>query len=306
VELATIAARVVQFTAAAVLFGAPLFLLYGLRAPGRTALAWPRPMLSAAALALVVGTVAALLLLTAAMVGDPAAALDPGTLADVATGTPFGVAMLVRGLAAAAALVLCGVLRPGRGLWLGLSGFGGVALASFAWTGHGAATEGSGALAHLASDVLHLLAAGVWLGALAALAFLLRPRQAPAGQAELQAIHSALAGFSGIGSGAVAVIVLTGLVNSWFLVGPSRILDLPHSAYGILLLAKVGVFIGMLGLAAANRFHLTPALSRGLASGQLVSAITELRRSVFLETAAGLSILVLVGILGTLAPIAAQ
>jgi putative copper resistance protein D len=81
---------------------------------------------------------------------------------------------------------------------------------------------------------------------------------------------------------------------------------MPHSAYGILLLAKVGVFIGMLGLAAANRFHLTPALSQGLASGQPASAIAELRRSVFLETAAGLSILVLVGILGTLAPIAAQ
>ena len=305
-DLAIIAARIVQFAAATALFGAPLFLLYGLRAPDRAALGWPRPALSAAALALAAGTAAGLLAQTAAMAGDPAAAFDPGTLRDAAVGTPFGIAMLVRGLAAIAALVLCRASRPGSLLWVALSGLGAVALASFAWTGHGAATEGPGALPHLVSDVLHLLAAGVWLGALAALAILLRPRRTPAAAAELQAIRAALAGFSGIGSAVVAVIVLTGLVNGWFLVGPSRVLDMAHSAYGVLLLAKLGLFIGMLGLAAANRFRLTPALARGLVEGRPAHAIAELRQSLLLETAAGLAILVLVGILGTLAPVAAQ
>src|SRR3546814_15811165 len=42
-------------------------------------------------------------------------------------------------------------------------------LSSLAWSGHGAATEGGAGMVHLGADILHLLAAGAWVGALAAL-----------------------------------------------------------------------------------------------------------------------------------------
>lgn len=305
-DAVVIAARIAQFTAAAILFGAPLFLLYGLRPAARAGLSWPRPTALAASLVLLVGALVTLLVQTASMAGDPAAALDGEMLTMVLAETAFGLAIAGRAAAATAALVLALTLRPGRALWLALVGLGTVALASFAWTGHGAATEGPGSGLHLAADLLHLLAAGVWLGALAALALMLRPQRAPRDPDALQALHGALAGFSGIGSAVVAVLLATGLVNSWFLVGPAGISRMGASAYGVLLIAKLVLFVAMLGLAAANRFRHTPALAAALAGEAPGPALAALRRSILLESAAGFGVLMLVGIMGTLAPVAAQ
>ena len=59
----------------------------------------------------------------------------------------------------------------------------------------------------------------------------------------------------------------------------------------------------MLGLAAANRYRLTPALNRGLNTrlGQ-DKALADLRRSLAIETALGLGVLALVAWFGTLPP----
>lgn len=302
-DAAIVVVRFVQFVGAAVLFGTPLFFLYGIKR-GSTA-RWLRPVAAAAAASVAIAAAAGFGLQTAAMAGDPSAALDRGTLLAVATGTAFGPAILTRLAAAALALVAALILRGGSRLWLILSALGAVAMASFAWTGHGAAEDGVAGHIHAAADVAHLLAAGVWLGALAALAGLLtRGRGEPTGDAAT--LHRALAGFAGVGTAAVAVILATGLINSWFLVGPSRLLDLGASAYGWLLQIKIGAFVLMLGLAATNRFHLTPALERGLASGNPALALTALRRSVLAETLVGVLVLALVSVLGTLPPVAAQ
>ena len=77
---------------------------------------------------------------------------------------------------------------PRRPSWPLLAGLGGAAAASFAWTGHGA--DGR---VHTGADVVHLLAAMIWLGALPVLAILVLDRRDPA-RASL-----ALHGFSAIG-----------------------------------------------------------------------------------------------------------
>jgi putative copper resistance protein D len=151
----------------------------------------------------------------------------------------------------------------------------------------------------LASDILHLLAAAVWLGALTALAILLTTAREGA-RDDAAALHSALARFSGVGSAVVAVLLATGLVNSGFLVGPSRLGQLFLTPYGVILLAKVTLFAGMLGLAAWNRFRLTPRLEQAL--GGVGAAVASLRRSVVLESAAGALVLALVSVMGVLAP----
>lgn len=299
---AVVALRLLQFAAAVVLFGAPLFLLYGLKAPARDALPWPRPLAIGAGLALCAGTVAGLLAQTAVMAGDPSAAWDGALLMSVGVETPFGRAALARAVAAMAALVLVLVMTPGRRLWWALSVLGAAAVASLAWSGHGAATEGPGSLVHLVADILHLLAAGVWIGALAAFGLLLRAK--PFGVLQARALHGALAGFSGVGSAVVATLVLTGLVNSWFLVGPQGLARLAATGWGVLMLAKLAVFAVMLGLAAVNRFRLTPALAAGAASGD-PAALAGLRRSLALETGAAVLVLALVAALGTLPPPAA-
>ncbi len=154
----------------------------------------------------------------------------------------------------------------------------------------------------MAADVLHLLAAGVWIGALAGLLLLLPRRRSGADPTQL---HAALAGFSGVGSMAVAVLLLSGLVNSWFLIGPSRIVDMPSSTYGLLLLAKLALFAAMLGLAALNRFRLTPALGGSLGTDP-GGAVDALRRSLLLETGGGVLVLAVVSWMGAIAPLSAS
>ena len=65
--------------------------------------------------------------------------------------------------------------------------------------------------------------------------------------------------------------------------------------YGRLLLLKIGLFAAMLGIAAVNRFHLTPQLgARGISR--------SLARNSLAETGLGLCVLLFVGALGTMAP----
>jgi len=59
---------------------------------------------------------------------------------------------------------------------------------------------------------------------------------------------------------AVATLIGTGLVNSWYLV--RNVTALLTTQYGQLLLAKLALFAGMLSLAAINRFWLVPSMSR--------------------------------------------
>jgi putative copper resistance protein D len=298
VDAALVLIRLAAFAAGVVLFGAPLFVLYS----GPADEVAPRrlkPLLIAAAALSAAAAVAALVVQTGEMAGDPATGLDPSALRDVIAGGGFGASILVRIGAAMLALGLLLALRSGRRLWTVTAASGAVGLAALAWGGHGAADEGLAGLAHTSADITHLLAAGVWLGALLMLRLLLSARAPDA--AALKALHRALKGFSGVGSIVVAVIVASGLVNSWFLVGPDHLGGLTASLWGQLLLVKLALFIAMLGLAALNRFQLTPHLEAALA-GDARAALAALRRSLALESATGLAILAMVAGLGVLAP----
>ena len=120
-------------------------------------------------------------------------------------------------------------------------------------------------------------------------------------------LYRALHGFAGVGSASVAVLVLSGLVNSWFMVGPDRIAGLLSTPYGLLLTGKLVLFALMLVLAAANRFHLTPDLGSALDDPEYLGpAISRLKRSLVMETLLALGLLALVSIMGTLAPVSAM
>ena len=214
----------------------------------------------------------------------------------------FGWSSVVRATIAGLFLATFAFLRPARAGWWHAAVAGGVICASFAWMGHGAATKGVAGLLNLSSDILHTLAAGVWIGALVAfLTLLITDHQH--GDPERRAVHAALHGFSGVGSGLVAVLVATGLVNGWFVVGLSGLPRLSTTPYGQLLSLKLLLFLAMVGLAAANRFHLTSALDAALRPpSQSRGAIAALRRSLALETGISIAVLALVAGFGTLAP----
>ena len=298
-EVAVAALRWLQYSGTVVLLGAPLFLLHSFRTTDGPDLGWARHALIVAAAVVVLAALAALVAQTAVMAGSLSEAVKPASLSFMVTGTALGVAMVVRAATALLGLLAITLMKPGRAAWVLIATVGLVIAASFAWTGHGAATQGPGGAVHLIADIIHAIAAALWLGALAALTILLIRR---AGSDDL-ALHRALQGFAGLGTFAVGLLVLTGLVNSWFLIGPDRIAGLGAGLYGRLLIAKLALFTLMLALAAGNRFRLTPGLGSVLARGENSrEALQRLRRSVVTETLVGAVMLAVVAVMGTLAP----
>ncbi len=123
--------------------------------------------------------------------------------------------------------------------------------------------------------------------------------------ADAHVTEHALRRFSGVGVAVVSLLILTGAVNSWFLIGPARWHGLFTTPYGRLLVVKLTLFALMLMLAAANRYGLVPALnasSSSTAPSPTFLALKALRLSVILETTLGLLVIAVVAVLGTLAP----
>jgi len=282
-----------------------LMLLFGMAAYGLHAgsLAPPLRRSLTAALAaagLVIG-VASFAVAAAAMTGGTVGEIDRETLNYILQETPSGTAFVGRSVALVVLLALCTMPRVPRAPAILLSA---VALGSLAWSGHAAASEGWPGTLHLASDVVHLLAAGAWLGALCALlAILARSREAA--PAALAQAGAALVRFGAPGTGIVALLVATGAYNLVMIVGYDGLLALPGTLYGRLLLAKLALFVAMLVLAATNRWRLTPRLERSRTIGGSAAAVRALRRSIRLEAGAAIAILLLVAWLGTLDPMAA-
>ena len=209
-EETIIGARLVQYSAALVLFGSSLFFLYGVETTGR----WQRPLLIVASVIALAASVTWFMAETASLTGDPKDAVHGTVLWSVVTDTRFGKFGLLRGALLVLSLVILCAIPRSRKLMLVQTLLGGAVVASFAWTGHAVSQPGHAGLLHLGSDVLHLLAAGVWIGALVPLTILLWQRGSQAEPSGARLVASALERFSGIGPAVVAILILTGLVNS--------------------------------------------------------------------------------------------
>ena len=299
IEATIIGLRALQYGAAALLFGVPAFLIYsGVNRHGLH-MRWPRSALLGAAVVLVLTAPAALVAHTAVMTGSLTEAIKPQTLGTMISAMALGAALVARTIVAFVALAAILLIKPGARLWWVTAGLGGIITASFAWTGHGAATEGPGHEIHLASDMLHALAASLWIGALAAFAALAWWRPTDPSRHDM-ALTEALSGFARVGTWAVAVLVMTGLINSLYLVGWNGLPLLAATLWGQLLIAKLGLFLAMIVLAALNRFQLSPRLRIADAGSDV--AIGHLRASLLIELGLSITVLALVALMGTLAP----
>jgi putative copper resistance protein D len=298
--------RFALYASLMLLFGMPLFALYALKGEERAhgqVLPFRGIAIGLALLATGLSALS-LVMMTASMAGVPLLETDSASVSMMISETPMGHAWVAR-MAALLLTVSCAVAIGGRrsSTWLALVSIGSaIALGSLAWTGHGAASEGTAGTRQLIADIVHLLASGAWIGALAALASILFRAYAAMTNDRLRMTHRALDRFSVIGTVVVALIVVSGLVNSYMLVGPAHILSLPSTLYGQLLIAKLALFGVMLGLAAANRFRHTPTLDRAIDRNETSKAVAALRRSLIFEMGAALTILGLVAWLGTLQP----
>lgn len=297
-----IAVRLALYLALSGLFGLSAFSLYGLPAGERSGALPLRPWLVGSGLAALLLSGIALALLAAAMAGAPAWPIDREAIGMLLTGTATGTAWQARMVALVVASVVA-LIAAGRAVRLGVVALSaGIALATLAWTGHGAMDDGARGWVHLLADILHLLAAGAWVGALLGLTLLVTRPAGRVDAAHLRLTHRALHGFSLVGTIVVGAIVVTGLVNAWLLVGVGGLPNLPFTLYGQLLLAKIAIFAAMLGLASLNRFRLTPSFERSIAVTDHRGALGALRRSLAVETICAVTILALVARLGMLDP----
>ena len=212
-----------------------------------------------------------------------------GGLWSVAGDTRFGE---IAGARLVLALALGLHLRGRRARWLRLAVAGALA-GLIALTGHAGATPGAAGALHLASDVAHLLAAAAWLGALPALVMLLGWSGTNPNPAKDRFAVAVAGRFSRLGMICVAALAVSGLINSWALMGGPW--DLVNTAYGRLVALKIILFAAIVAIATVNKYHLSVRLPAP-------AAMRSLARNAFAEIALGLGVLFLAGALGTLSP----
>jgi copper resistance protein D len=176
IDWPTVAIRLALYLVLAVLFGLSAFSLYGLRLGEREDAIALRPWLSGSAVLGLLLSAAGLILMASSMAGSPFWPVDEAAVAALLGGPPVGSAWKVRMVA----LVIAGgavLLARGRASWLAMAMIAAAtALATLAWNGHGAMDEGSTGWLHLGADILHLLAGGIWVGALFGLLLLMMRR----------------------------------------------------------------------------------------------------------------------------------
>ncbi|TLS40484.1 transporter [Streptomyces montanus] len=250
-------ARYAAYAAAALLIGAAAFLL-ACRPPSAEPL---RKLFRIGCWTLLASTVALLFLRGPYARGTgPTTAFDPSLLQNTLNSRP-GWALLARLVVLGAATVF--LVRLGRSehrpeerpkpAVLVSGSLLAVALAG-TWAVAEHASAGIQVPVAMTSSVLHLLAMAVWLGGLAALLITLhRP--------EIPLLAPPVARFSRLAFTSVAVLVATGVYQSWRGLGSWE--ALVGTQYGRLLVAKVGVVVLLLGAAAYSRQWTTGRLGLG-------------------------------------------
>ncbi len=294
-EAGLIVSRFLHYTATLTLFGLSLFPLYTYTeltaAPYmRRATIW------LTALTALLSAVFWFICVVFSMAGT----LDGDAVGSVLNETSFGKIWMARLVLVTIILVLATLQMKSpaeRMSWLFPALCAGL-LVSLAGMGHTQIENGIAHIIHLSADGLHLLAAGAWLGGLVSL-FRLVARAVLTSSPDCDAEASnAATRFSGMGYIAVATLIGSGLINSWFLVGSLANLGNP---YGLLLIVKFVLFAGMLGLAGLNRFLIVPRLIKTNDGGH-ATGLMRLRRHILGEQALGLLIILIVSALGTMQP----
>lgn len=174
------------------------------------------------------------------------------------TGTAWGRTYLIGAALAVAAPLTFALVRGFKTVTWVPASLTVLALGAFpALTGHANAGEGWLRASTLGADVLHVWAAGAWLGGLAGILFLdLKLREGDAGGARL--LPSLVPAFSPIAVASVAALVVTGTFAAW--VHLPEVSALVTERYGRTLILKLLAVGGVLALGWLNWRRHTPRL----------------------------------------------
>ena len=237
-----------------------------------------------------------LALVAMTMSGEP---LGAGILKVVWNQTQFGIVWKIRSCLWLAAFIVavCGWRRMTSYFIKLQLLLGGALLGTLAWAGHGQESSPW----HLSADVLHLLVAGLWPSGLLPLALMLKKLQASPGPAQGESIAILVRRFSALSLVSVSLLTLTGLVNSWYLVG--SVSNLMQEPYGRWLLLKLILFGIIIAIGAINLLRLKPRIeSEEYQSQPAGKAVVRLQFNVRAELFLAMLVVIVVAVLGILPP----
>lgn len=282
--------RLPQYLSLMLLFGLPFLQRQAVRTGVGVSPATFRRWVAAACSVALLMQLLELPVQTLRMLGLTWSELDGPALSGYMLDTAAGLAWVARSgalLAMAFWLMLPRTRDRTTGAFLLLAGG---ALSGLLWNGHAAASGGVVGGLRLFVGGLHLLAASVWLGAIAGFLLLFAQRTSR------RHLHPLLHAFATTGSVLVAVLVATGILHyAWILDWQATPTLFPVQAYDRWMLVKLLLFSAMLVLAALHRWWLVPRLSSS-------TETMTLRNSMRLEFSLGVGVVAAVAILGTMSP----
>lgn len=199
---------------------------------------------------------------------------------DAATTTDAGMAFMIRIALALSMWIVLFQYRLANSdvYWTAVSLPGIGLLATWAFAGHSRSMRWPAV--GVATDVAHHAAAAGWIAGLAIVGWVAIPTTTP------DVLVPVVRRFSQVAATCVAVLVITGVVQSIRLVGsPGALFDADHGRY---LAVKVAILVAMLGIANANRRRVDARLHE---PSDLPNHLGALRRAVVAEFAIGLVII---------------
>lgn len=297
--------RFAQYALLLGLFGWSAFWLLGLRsvdwlradrAPGFAVLA---------ALAALVVSAALMLISVAAMMGVPVVDLDQPMVEAMIFGTDMGYAFIVRSGLLFAGLAAILALRNRREALVFAAGCYGSALVTLGWSGHAAATEGGLGLFHRLNNGIHLVSAGLWLGAIGWFLVLTFRCYKESDETQTHALLKAMHAFAYMGISLVALVAVTGTINSHLIFGLPNVAAILATPYGILLAIKLALVAAMIAFGA---YHARVSRGASRSVGHVVASpaqpLAALRRTLLTEFLLGLLVIGLVAVFGSMSPTA--
>jgi copper transport protein len=147
----------------------------------------------------------------------------------------------------------------------------------------------------IVTDVLHLAAGATWLGGLVGLALTL-----PSLAGRTRDAAEVLARFSGVAAGVLGLLVVSGALLGWRIIGSWS--GLFGTTYGRLLMVKVGIVALVAGVAWWNRARLLPRARDAVGHTELQRAADGVRRAVRVEALLIVAVLGVTGFLTNQSP----
>jgi putative copper export protein len=168
-----------------------------------------------------------------------------------------------------------------------------VLLSTSSFAGHAAVAQPLGL--SLANDVIHLFAGAIWFCGIVVLAIGLPDAWRGESSNRVRVLAPVVVRFSTVAAASVAVLAITGTLNSFLHVG--NLSDLISTSYGRTLLLKIGLFMGVLVLGGVNHYWVREKLRKAAEANASTNAPAIFRKTIAVELIIALLLMGMTGML---------